>query len=289
MHPLIPWTPEPAPVTTARADHRRRARPDLPARSDPARSRPGSARRARRSTTHWQPGRARDRPGRNRCHRGVPALDARAEARSDRHGHRPATTSRSRRAASKGRYVYRVGDDEAEMTFCKAGDAAGHHRPHRGAGRLPRPGRRRGAGGARRRRRPRGGQEDHCRSARSRRRSSAAIPSGRTCCGSGGRSRHELEPDARPDLPDRRRGRRDRDADHPARPRPRRLRGAPGAAGAEAADGRAVHLLRPDGAGGVPDRPGRRRAAASAYRARHRHLSLPAASSSTATASGPTR
>ena len=31
MHPLIPWTPEPAPVRDAGADHRRRARPDLPA------------------------------------------------------------------------------------------------------------------------------------------------------------------------------------------------------------------------------------------------------------------
>ena len=43
----------------------------------------------------------------------------------------------------------------------------------------------------------------------------------------------------------------------------------------QAADGRAVHLLRPGRAGGVPDRPGRRRAAASAHRARHRHLPVP--------------
>ena len=39
---------------------------------------------------------------------------------------------------SKGRYVYRVGEDEAFMTFSKAGDASDHHRPYRGAGGVPR-------------------------------------------------------------------------------------------------------------------------------------------------------
>ena len=40
----------------AGADHRRRARPDLPARGRPGRSRPGSATQGARSTIHWHPG-----------------------------------------------------------------------------------------------------------------------------------------------------------------------------------------------------------------------------------------
>ena len=64
----------------------------------------------------------------------------------------------------------------------------------------------------------------------------------------------------------------DRDGDRAAGARSRRLRGAPRAALGAPADGRAVHLLRSDGAGGVPARPGHRRAAASAHRARHRDL-----------------
>ena len=105
---------------------------------------------------------------------------------------------------SKGRYVYRVGDDEAEMTFSKAGarlviiDHTEVPDAFRGQGVGP------GAGGARRRRRPRRRQEDP-----------AALPVrgvavpppsgvGRPAAGRGG-ARHELEPDARPDLPDRRR------------------------------------------------------------------------------------
>ncbi len=94
-------------------------------------------------------------------------------------------------------------------------------------------------------------------------------------CSKPGGPRHELEPLPRPDLPDRRRGRRHRDADRAAGARPRRLRGAPRAAGAAAADGRAVHLLRPGRTGGVRHRPGRGRAAASAHRARHRDLPVP--------------
>ena len=68
--------------------------------------------------------------------------------------------------------------------------------------------------------------------------------------------------------------RRHRACDRAARPRSRRLRGAPRAALGAEADGRAVHLLRPDGAGRVPDRQRHRRAPASAHRARHGHLSV---------------
>src|SRR5581483_8856248 len=45
------------------------------------------------------------------------------------------------------------------------------------------------------------------------------------------------------------------------------VRGAAGVAVAAATDGRAVHLLRSDGAGRVPGRSGTRRPAASAHRA----------------------
>jgi len=65
-----------------------------------------------------------------------------------------------------------------------------------------------------------------------------------------------------------------RDADHPPRGRSRRDGGAPRAAVDQAADGGSLHLLRPDGACGVPDRPGDRRASASAHQPRDRHLSL---------------
>ena len=176
---------------------------------------------------------------------------------------------------SKGRYVYRVGDDEAEHDLLA--------RPARGSSssttprcrrRLPRPGRRAWRWSRAPSRTPGRRARRSCRSARSRRRSSAGTPTGPTCCGSGGQGM-SWNPTLDPICPDGDGGRRDRDADHPARPRPRRLRGAPGAAGAEAADGRAVHLLRPGRAGRVPDRPGHRRAAASAHRARHGHLPLP--------------
>ena len=50
--------------------------------------------------------------------------------------------------------------------------------------------------------------------------------------------------------------------------------GAPRAAVGAHAHGRAVHLLRPFRAGGIPRRRRARCAAASAYRARHRHLSV---------------
>ena len=50
--------------------------------------------------------------------------------------------------------------------------------------------------------------------------------------------------------------------------------GAPCAAAWQAADGRALHLLRSDGSGAARRRPGHGRAAASAYRPGDRHLSL---------------
>ncbi len=48
MHPLIGWEPEPGPVRDPRADHRRRARSDLPAGADPPARRLVRAPRARR-------------------------------------------------------------------------------------------------------------------------------------------------------------------------------------------------------------------------------------------------
>ena len=66
--------------------------------------------------------------------------------------------------------------------------------------------------------------------------------------------------------------RRHRTDDRSAQRRSRRLLGAPRAAPQQAAHGRPLHLLRSFRAGRVPQRPGHRRAAASAYRARHRHL-----------------
>ena len=81
-------------------------------------------------------------------------------------------------------------------------------------------------------------------------------------------------PDKDPVLGDKRVLRRARARHRAARARSRRLRGAPRAAARQAADGRAVHLLRPDGPGAVRRRPGHGRAPASAYRARHRHLSV---------------
>ena len=60
-----------------------------------------------------------------------------------------------------------------------------------------------------------------------------------------------------------------------AHPRPRRrIRGAPRAAAWQAADGRALHLLRSFRPGAVHVRQGHGRAPASAYRACHRHLSV---------------
>ena len=75
-------------------------------------------------------------------------------------------------------------------------------------------------------------------------------------------------------MPGRRRRRRDRNPDRAARPRHRRLRGAARPARAEAADGRAVHLLRPGGPGRIRHRARRRRAAASPHRPGDRDLPL---------------
>ncbi len=72
--------------------------------------------------------------------------------------------------------------------------------------------------------------------------------------------------------PNLRRAGSDHRAAHP-RSR-RRLCGAARAAAWQAADGRAVHLLRPFRPGAVSRRQGHGRAAASAYRPRHRHLSV---------------
>ncbi|CAA9287418.1 MAG: Pirin, partial [uncultured Craurococcus sp.] len=63
-----------------------------------------------------------------------------------------------------------------------------------------------------------------------------------------------------------------RDPDRAARGGPRRDDGAPGPAFHQAADGRAVHLLRPDGPGRVPDRPRHRRAAPPAHQPGDAHL-----------------
>ena len=69
--------------------------------------------------------------------------------------------------------------------------------------------------------------------------------------------------------------RRARSRHRAAHPRSRRrIRGAARAAAWQAADGRALHLLRPFRAGAVHRRQGHGRAPASAYRARHRHLSV---------------
>ena len=57
--------------------------------------------------------------------------------------------------------------------------------------------------------------------------------------------------------------------------RPRRLRGAPGPAGAPAPDGGTLRVLRPGGPRRIHHRQGGRRAAPPAYRPRHRHLPLP--------------
>ena len=64
----------------------------------------------------------------------------------------------------------------------------------------------------------------------------------------------------------------DRDADRAARGRPGRDDRAARSALHQAADGRPVHLLRPDGAGGVPDRPGHRRAPPPAHQPRDADL-----------------
>ena len=89
------------------------------------------------------------------------------------------------------------------------------------------------------------------------------------------RAWHELAAGEQPEVRPAGGAEGDRYGDRAASPRPRRLRGAPGPAVRAAADGRPVHLLRPDGSGGVPARPGDRRTAASAHRAGHRHLSDP--------------
>ena len=69
--------------------------------------------------------------------------------------------------------------------------------------------------------------------------------------------------------------RRARSHHRAAHPRPRRrLCGAARAAAWQAADGRALHLLRSFRPGAVRVRQGHGRAAASAYRACHRHLSV---------------
>src|SRR5882672_5349739 len=67
----------------------------------------------------------------------------------------------------------------------------------------------------------------------------------------------------------------DRDGDRSAHARPGRwVRGAPGAAVHAAADGGALHLLRPDGPRGVPLGTGPRRTTPPAHRPRDRDLSL---------------
>ena len=86
---------------------------------------------------------------------------------------------------------------------------------------------------------------------------------------------HELESRAQSRMARHGRPGRHRDHDRAAGARHRRLRGEARPASARAPHGRAVHLLRSDGAGRIRHRPGDRRQAAPAYRARHRDLSLP--------------
>ena len=156
LHPLIPWTPEPAPVTTRVLITAGERDPICPpeetrALEDWFRG-PGRAGRRR-----LEPRRARDRPLGDRRAGGVP------RASSDEGGRTwpidPSDIDLEETARARGRYSYRVGDDEAEMTFSKAGARPRHHRPYRRARRFPRPGRRRGARRPRRRGRPGRGQE----------------------------------------------------------------------------------------------------------------------------------
>ena len=148
MHPLIPWTPEPAPVTTRVLITAGERDPICPPEETRALEAwfAGAGRGGRQPLA---PGRPRDRPLRNRCHRAVPALDG-ERRQGGQHGdraerHQPRGRPRARAATSTA-----PAGDEAEMTFSKAGERPRHHRPHRGAAGLPRPGRRAGAGRARR-------------------------------------------------------------------------------------------------------------------------------------------
>ena len=101
--------------------------------------------------------------------------------------------------------------------------------------------------------------------------------------------KHELEPLPRPRARRSRERGRDRDADRAARGRSRRDDSSPRPPLGQAPDGRAVHLLRPDGAGRVPDRPGHRRAPAPAHQPLRPSPICSRARSCTATASAPRR
>ena len=227
----------PAPVADAGADHRRRARPDLPARATRRLEALVSRRRAPRSQSNGSPGGHEIGRSEIAAIARLPALDGGREKES-RHGDRPERDRSRGKPAPRAATSTRADGDEADMTFTKAGeqliiiDHTEVPDAFRGQGVGVALVARGGRG------RARGGQEDH-----------AALPvrggavppaprMGRRAARAPREQRHELEPALDPTCPTPR-GRRDRDADHPARPRPRRLRGPPGAAGAEAADGRA--------------------------------------------------
>ena len=156
MHPLIPWTPEPAPVTTRVLITAGERDPICPPETTRALEAWFRAQGAPVETA-LASRRARDRPQRDR--RGRAASCERPTRKEPRMAIDPADIVLEE-GDSKGRYVYRVGERRGGDDLLQGRGAARHHRPHRGAGRVPRPGRRPGAGGARRRRRPGGGQED---------------------------------------------------------------------------------------------------------------------------------
>ena len=87
-----------------------------------------------------------------------------------------------------------------------------------------------------------------------------------------GAKRHELAQCRGPDPGRPFQLRCDPDPDRAPLARSRLLRGPAGTPLHRVPDGRAVHLLRPDGAFRVPARTGHGRAAPSAYRPVHRHL-----------------
>ena len=178
MHPLIPWTPEPAPVTTRvliTAGERDPICPPEATRALEAWFRAQGA----PVETHWHPGgheidRERDRGG-----RAFPALGP--SKRKEPAWPSTPPTSSSRRARARAATSTAPASDEAEMTFSKAGARPRHHRPHRGA-------RARSAARASARRWWRAASPTRgprarrsCRSARSPRRSSAGTRSGPTC------------------------------------------------------------------------------------------------------------